>query len=258
MKKKLSFLLIIGLTIFLIAGGMVSAQSADEGLNEVITAEDGEESDRFENLTAYLDFLESEKELDSLDRIVLEKKLADYYGEDEEGGLEFTTITSVIDRYITDEIDLGQSFFILNNLNEAVLNGFNEKNMVDTLNNFHSDENSGQLFFQTALEMRKLSRVDKDAEFSEKFSNEISSLLEKNGKLEISELKKMASTYRKEARDKEREVNKINNNHGFEKNNNDNNGVKPNKGNNDKSNDKKNKDRGKSNHSSGKAKGKNK
>ncbi len=268
MKKKLSILLVITLTVFVITGGIAVAQTTDDGSSEVITAEDGtaedgELSESFEDISSYLDFLESETDLNSLDKIVLEKKLADYNVDDEESGLEIDTIIGVIDRYISNEIDLGQSFFILNNLNEAVLNGFNETNMMETLNNFQSDEKSGQLFFQTALEMRKLSKVYEDTEFGEKFSNEILSIIEENGDLEISDLKKLSSAYRKEAREKEREEKKINNSHKFENNSkNDNNSPKINNGNRGNSKDKKDrdngKDRSKANKSSGKAKGKNK
>src|SRR6056297_1560422 len=100
MKKKLSILLVITLTVFVITGGMAVAQTTDDGSSEVInaedgtaedgtaedgtaedgtaedgtaedgtaedgtaedgTAEDGEVSESFEDITSYLDFLESE------------------------------------------------------------------------------------------------------------------------------------------------------------------------------------------------------
>lgn len=158
------------------------------------------------------------------------------------------------------DIDLGQSFVILNNLSEAAERGFDEDKIMETFNNMESDENSGQFVFQTALEIRKLSKVDSTGEISEEFSDEISSLIEENGELEISDLKKLSSSYRKEAREKEREERKMSNSHKFKnnnKNNDDDNNLQINNGNRGNSSDK-GKGKDKANKSNGKAKGKNK
>ena len=81
-------------------------------------------------------------------------------------------------------------------------NGIDEEKALELINKYQEEENSGQFAFQTALELRKLSREDDSGEYSEAFAEEVASIIEENGEIETSELKQLAAEYRKDARKK--------------------------------------------------------
>jgi hypothetical protein len=89
-----------------------------------------------------------------------------------------------------------------------VKNGFEEDRALKLINNFE-EEGNGQLAFQTALELRKISREDRDGEQASAFADEVDSIIKENGSIENSELKQLAAEYRKEARKEEREKMKV-------------------------------------------------
>ncbi len=82
------------------------------------TEEPAAETSDYDTVEGYIDYLERNEEIDSGDKAVLKLRLGDY-----EENLELDTITSVVDRYTNEELGLGQSLVILNNLDEAVSNG---------------------------------------------------------------------------------------------------------------------------------------
>ncbi len=252
MRRKASMFFILSLSLILILGAVAFAQDsgtdpiAEDGttIDEPITEE--EPTEVYENLADYLNQLEG---IDELDRLVLEKKLADY-----EENISLDLIISVVDSYVKEEMDLGETFVTLKNLNEAMAKGMTSENVSDLLNQIKENEDSNQVVFQAALELRKISMVDTNSEFTNLFSEKIAKMIEEDGEVEISELKKLASEYRKEARNnsahqatmKVKDNNSINKNNINKANGNGNNGNQSehakgkseNKGNSNKPNNK--------------------
>ncbi len=196
MKKKISIMLIIALIIFAFVPALTLAQEGVEDEETTIMEED------YTNIEEYLTALEDNDLLSTVEKITLERKLSSY-----EENLDLNIITSVVDKVLDEEMDLGQGFVVLNNLEESVENGYEEEKALELINSYQDQENSGQFAFQTALELRKLSRVDTadDNNFAGGFADEIASIIEENGEIETSELKQLAAKYRKEAREENRE-----------------------------------------------------
>ncbi|MGP3778885.1 hypothetical protein ACTWKD_08605 [Halanaerobium saccharolyticum] len=249
MKKKVSLLLVMALLVFAVTPAVTFAQEATEDAQEEVVADEEEtvneeeestedpvdeeetvneeeentedpvdEEDMedelkedYQNLEELLADLETTEELNSVEKITLERKLIEY-----DESLDIKSISSVVDKILAEEIDLGQGFVILNNIEESVNNGYEEEKALKLINSYQSEEDDGQFAFQTALELRKLSR--EDSEKTAEFAEELSSIIEENGNIETSELKQLAAEYRKEAREEKREQNQINKD---EKNNSD-------------------------------------
>lgn len=223
MKKKLSVFLIIALMIFAFTPALTLAQDdVQNGLDEEDLEEDQETVDDedqeieeisdelrkvleadYDSVKEFLTALEKNELLSTVEKITLKEKLNSY-----DENLSMESITSVVDRVLTEEIDLGQGFVILNNLEESIANGYEEEKALELINSYQDQENSGQFAFQTALELRKLSREDRNGEMTEEFAEEISSIIEEEGSIETSELKQLAAEYRKKAREEEREERK--------------------------------------------------
>ena len=217
MKKKLSILLVISLMIFAFLPALTLAQddlednqetvieeneeNLDENEEEQDTEETEEETEEktYDNLEELLADLEANEDLNSIEKVNLKRKLTTY-----DESLNIETMTSVVDKILNEEIDLGQGFVILKNLDESVKNGVNEDRALKLINNYQNQDDSGQFAFQTALELRKLSREDLSGEKSEAFADEINSIIEEKGEIETSELKQLAAEYRKEAREENR------------------------------------------------------
>lgn len=194
MKKKLSILLVLALIVFAFMPALTLAQEQDE--DPVVEEQ--------ETVEEYLAALEENEMLSTVEKITLEKKLSSY-----EENLSMDSITSVVDKVLSEEIGLGQSFVILNNLEESKANGYDEEKALALINSYQNQENSGHFAFQTALELRKLSRKDLTGEKTDAFADQIAAIIEENGEIETSELKQLAAEYRKEAREEEREQRKI-------------------------------------------------
>ncbi|TDO94784.1 hypothetical protein DFR79_102161 [Halanaerobium saccharolyticum] len=216
MKKKLSILLIITVMFFAFMPVLTLAQDEETAVEEEqeTVVEEGTEqiSEELEGILAadyqtveeFLSALEENDLLSTVEKITLERNLSSY-----EENLSMESITSVVDKVLSEEIGLGQSFVILNNLEESVANGYDEEKTLALINSYQNQENSGQLAFQTALELRKLSREDLSGEKTDAFAEELAAIIEENGEIETSELKQLAAEYRKEAREEEREQRKI-------------------------------------------------
>jgi len=221
MKKKLSILLVVVLIVFAFMPALTLAQKQNEepvveeqeAVVEEADAEETEElSEELEDILAadyqtaaeLLTALEENELLSTVEKITLEKKLSSY-----EENLSMDSITSVVDKVLSKEISLGQSFVILNNLEESKTNGYDEEKALALINSYQNQENSGQFAFQAALELRKLSREDLTGEKTDAFSEQIAAIIEENGEIETSELKQLAAEYRKEAREEGREQRKI-------------------------------------------------
>ena len=208
MKKKLSILLIITVMLFAFVPALTLAQDEETAVEE----ETDQISTELEEILAadyatveeYLAALEENEMLSTVEKITLEKKLSSY-----EENLSMDSITSVVDKVLNKEIDLGQGFVILNNLEESTVNGYDEEKALEMINSYQNQENSGHLAFQTALELRKLSREDLSGEQTDAFSEQIAAIIEENGEIQTSELKQLAAEYRKEAREEGREQRKI-------------------------------------------------
>lgn len=221
MKKKLSILLVVVLIVFAFMPALTLAQKQNEepvveeqeAVVEEADAEETEETpEELEDILAadyqtaaeLLTALEENELLSTVEKITLEKKLSSY-----EENLSMDSITSVVDKVLSKEISLGQSFVILNNLEESKANGYDEEKALALINSYQNQENSGQFAFQAALELRKLSREDLTGEKTDAFSEQIAAIIEENGEIETSELKQLAAEYRKEAREEGREQRKI-------------------------------------------------
>ena len=165
-----------------------------------LTLAQDETDESYQNLEELLADLEANEDLSSLEKITLKRKLTEY-----DESLNIDSISLVVDKILAEEIELGQGFVILRNLEESVSNGFAEERAVELINNYQGQENSAQFAFQTALELRKLSREDMSGESSAAFADEVASIIEEKGEIETSELKQLAAEYRKEARDEKRE-----------------------------------------------------
>lgn len=222
MKKKLSILLIITMMIFAFVPALTLAQDEVEEEQETVieeseetvdqneeeTAADSEQEadeleeseESYQNLEALLADLDENEELSSSEKVALQRKLTGY-----DQSLKIDTMSSVVDKILNEEIDLGQGFVILRNLDESVNNGIEEDRALEMINNYPDQEGAGQFAFQTALELRKLSREDLSEDKSEAFADEVDSIIEENGAIETSELKQLAAEYRKDAREEKRE-----------------------------------------------------
>ena len=207
MKKKLSILLVIALMIFAFTPALTLAQDEDleedqeieeisDELREVLDAD-------YDSVEEFMTALEENELLSTVEKVTLKEKLNSY-----EENLGMESITSVVDKVLTKEIGLGQGFVILNNMEESIANGYEEEKALELINSYQDQDNSGQFAFQTALELRKLSREDNNGEMTEEFAEEISSIIEEEGSIETSELKQLAAEYRKKAREEEREERK--------------------------------------------------
>lgn len=220
MKKKLSVFLVLALLVFAFAPAATLAQDTTEEVQEDAaeeeeetvndeeeeSSEDTEEEEldgEYQNLDELLADLEENEDLSSAEKITLKRKLSEY-----EESLDIESISSVTDKILAEEIDPGQGFVILNNIEESVNNGFEEEKALELINNYQNEEDNGQFAFQTALELRKLSR--EDSEKSAEFADELTSIMEENEDIETSELKQLAAEYRKEAREEEREQSQMN------------------------------------------------
>jgi len=226
MKKKISLVLIVLMVLFTFGSALTLAQDSIEEPQEtdetVDTAEEAAASDEdsengettdsdneieisYESLDDLLTDINDSEDLSELEKVTLIRKLRSY-----EESLSVETMTSVTNKIMDEEIDLGQGFVILNNLNQSVNNGVEEKKALELINSYQNKADNGQFSFQTALELRKLSREDISGEKTEKFADEIASIMEENGEVETSQLKQLAAKYRKEAREEAR-AEKINN-----------------------------------------------
>ena len=215
MMKKLSLLLIISLMVFAFVPALTLAQDEETSVEEeeIALEEKSEQlSEELEevleadyaNVEEYLTTLEERELLSTVEKISLEKKLSSY-----EENLNTNSITSIVDKVLTEEISLGQSFVILNNLEKSTANGYDEEKALEMISSYQNQENSGQLAFQTALELRKLSREVMSEDSSEAFAEEINSIIEEKGEIETSELKQLAAEFRKEAREEEKEKRRL-------------------------------------------------
>jgi len=222
MKKKVSLFLVIALLVFAVTPAVTFAQDTTEDAQEEVVKEEetvneeeentedpldeedveDELKESYQNLEELLADLETNEDLSSVEKITLERKLTEY-----DESLNIESISSVVDKILAEEIDLGQGFVILNNIEETVNNGYEEEKALELINSYQSEEDDGQFAFQTALELRKLSR--EDSEKTDEFAEELSSIIEENGNIETSELKQLAAEYRKEAREEKREQNQI-------------------------------------------------
>ena len=204
MKKKISIFLVLALLIFAFVPALTLAQDdVDDG--EQIEEETSDETEKeteesYQNLDELLADLEANEDLSSVEKVTLKRKLTEY-----DETLNIDSISSVVDKILNEELELGEGFVILRNLEESASNGFAEERAVELINNYQAEEDRGQFAFQTALELRKLSREDISGESSAAFADEVTSIIEKEGKIETSELKQLAAEYRKEAREEKRE-----------------------------------------------------
>lgn len=197
MKKKTSIILIMALIVFAFVPALTLAQDETEQDSEV-TEEDTEET--YQNLEELLADLETNEDLDNIEKMALRRKLADY-----DENLNIESISSVVDKIVADEIELGQGFVILSNLEKSVNNGYDQEKALELINSYQDQDDSGHFAFQTALELRKLSREDLSEEKSAEFAEEIASIIETDGENKTSELKQLSAEYRKEAREEKRE-----------------------------------------------------
>src|SRR6056297_1323163 len=119
MKKKLSILLVLTLIIFAFVPALTLAQDETEGSQEPVVEEseettdssqegsqDTEESEEgYKNLEDLLADLETNDLLSNSEKVVLERKLTSY-----DENLDIDTMSSVVDKILNEEIDLGQGF----------------------------------------------------------------------------------------------------------------------------------------------------
>ena len=282
MKKKISLVLIVLMVLFTFGSALTLAQDSTEEPQETVVeetdetvdteeeaaasdedSENGETTDSenetevsYESLDDLLTAISDSEDLSELEKVTLERKLTSY-----EESLSVETMTSVTNKIMEEEIDLGQGFVILNNLNQSVNNGVEEETALTLINSNQNETDNGQFSFQTALELRKISRVDSSGEKTEDFVDEIESIIEENGEIETSQLKQLAAKYRKEAREEAR-AEKINNRQNNsnsasenalenrENKNNSNNSLKNDNQGNGNSNNEKSKSKGKSSNKS--------
>ena len=255
MKRKLSIILVIALMTFVFVPTLVLAQDEDVDEQETVVEENEEtvSEENYQNLEELLADLETSEELSSTEKVALERKLSSY-----DESLNIDSMTSIVDKILNEDIDLGQGFVILRNLDESVNNGVEEERALELMNSYRQEENSGQFAFQTSLELRKLSREDLSGEYSEAFVDEVASIIEENGEIETSELKQLSAEYRKEAREENREQRQVNRSKNA--NSASENAVKKGKGNNASENalnkDNKGKENSSSSNSADKSKGK--
>jgi hypothetical protein len=197
MKNKLNILLVLTLMIFAFVPALTLAQvtqDIDQQNPEITDETEATSSEDFDELLADLT---TNEDLSGLEIETLKIKLISY-----NGSLNIQSMSSVVDKIINKEISLGQGFVILRNLAEIESNDlFDEEKTLELINSYQDQENFGQLAFQTALELRKLSREDISGEYTDAFASDIADIIEKNGELETSELKQLAASYRKEARE---------------------------------------------------------
>ncbi len=219
MKKRISIILVIVMIVFALGTTLTLAQEdIEENQEEVLaetdetvskefvdTEEDSEQEDidseneteaSYDNIDELLAAVEDNEEFNNIEKIILERKLTSY-----QKSLSIATMTSVVNKIVDQEIALGQGFVILNNLDQSVNNKVDEERALALINSYQNEDGGAQFSFQTALELRKLSREDLSGEKSEAFIKEIESIIEDNGEIEISELKQLAASYRKEARE---------------------------------------------------------
>lgn len=229
MKKKISLILVVLMFLFAFGSALTLAQENSEDSQETVVeetveteeevADDAEDSDAvnsetedetengtedepevsYENLDQLLTAIQENEELNNIEKVTLERKLTSY-----EENLSIETMTSVVDKILAEEVDLGQGFVILNNLDQSINNGLEEEKALELINSYQNEADNGQFSFQTALELRKLSREDSSGEKTEAFAAEIASIIEENGEIETSQLKQLSAKYRKEAREEER------------------------------------------------------
>lgn len=220
MKKKISIFLVLALLVFAFVPALTMAQDdVDDGEQETVVEEteetvdeneeeatdesDQEDEDKteesYKNLDELLADLEANEDLSSVEKVTLERKLTEY-----DETLSIDSISSVVDKILNEELELGEGFVILRNLEESVSNGFAEERAMELINNYQAEEDTGQFAFQTALELRKISREDISGESSAAFADEVASIIEEKGEIETSELKQLAAEYRKEAREEKR------------------------------------------------------
>lgn len=220
MKKKISIFLVLALLVFAFVPALTMAQDdVDDGEQETVVEEteetvdeneeeatdesDQEDEDKteesYKNLDELLADLEANEDLSSVEKVTLEIKLTEY-----DETLSIDSISSVVDKILNEELELGEGFVILRNLEESVSNGFAEERAMELINNYQAEEGTGQFAFQTALELRKISREDISGESSAAFADEVASIIEEKGEIETSELKQLAAEYRKEAREEKR------------------------------------------------------
>jgi hypothetical protein len=221
MKKKISVLLVVALLVFAFFPALTLAQEdLDNGEQDTVveeteeTIDDNEEEatddsgqededeteESYKDLDELLAALEANEDLSSVEKVTLERKLTEY-----DDTLNIDSISSVVDKILNEDLELGEGFVILRNLEESVSNGFAEERAMELINNYEDQDDSGQFAFQTALELRKLSREDISGESSAAFADEVASIIEEKGEIETSELKQLAAEYRKEAREEKRE-----------------------------------------------------
>ncbi|MGM0500246.1 MAG: hypothetical protein ACQERL_08580 [Bacillota bacterium] len=197
MKNKLSILLVLTLMIFAFVPALTLAQvtqDIDQQNPEITDETEATYSEDFDELLADLT---TNEDLSGLEIETLKIKLISY-----NESLNIQSMSSVVDKIINEEISLGQGFVILRNLAEIESNDlFDEEKALEMINSYQDQENSGQLAFQTALELRKLSREDLSGEYTDAFASDIADIIEENGEIETSELKQLAASYRKEARE---------------------------------------------------------
>jgi len=206
MKKKISLILVVLMVLFTFGSALTLAQDSTEDSQETVvektdeTVTEAEETDEtevsYENLDQLLKAINENEDLNNVEKVTLERKLTSY-----EDSLSIETMTSVTNKIMDEEIDLGQGFVILNNLDQSVTNGVEEENALELINSYQNEADNGQFSFQTALELRKLSREDISGEKTKAFADEIESIIEENGEIETSQLKQLAAEYRKEARE---------------------------------------------------------
>lgn len=229
MKKKISIMLIMALIVFAFVPALTMAQDLTDDSQETVieetedavdenaeeTSDDFEQEEETDQISEELkevlegdyasvdEFLEAIKNNELLkpaEKLIFERKLSSY-----NENLNIESVTSVFDKVLAEEIELGQGFVILNNLNQSIANGYAEEDALKLMNSYQDQEEAGQLAFQTALELRKLSREDISGESSASFADEVVSIIENKGEIETSQLKQLAAEYRKEAREEKRE-----------------------------------------------------
>lgn len=217
MKKKISIILVMVMILFAFGTTLTLAQETSEenqepvaeATEETVVEEDAETSEQedpnsetdadSENIDQLVEAINENEELSKSERIILIEKLNSY-----QENLSVETMTSVVNKILDEEVDLGQGFVILRNLDQSVKNGVDQELALELIDSYQNEENPGQFSFQTALELRKLSREDPSEEKTAAFAEEIASIIAENGEIETSELKQLAASYRKEAREEER------------------------------------------------------
>ncbi len=109
---------------------------------------------------------------------------------------------------VSESIPIGAILTTLNNLRSSVAAGFDPEEVRTMVENMQTVENASQMTFQAALELRKMTREDVNGDYTADFTDEIQYILAEGGQLQVSELKQLAASYRKEAREQARKEKK--------------------------------------------------